>query len=539
MNNSLSGERELKAGAVPAKADIGGLRSLLLPSLSDCLFIVLIFVLFVGGYGWITLLVDGDTGVHIRTGDFILASHSAPVHDPFTYSVPDKPWFAWEWLSDVVFAVAWRLAGLKGVVLLSGTVVCLAITILFRHMIWRDAGVHIALGISLLVAGALRFHMLARPHIFTTLLTVVTLWMLDRDWVKPSKAVWLLVPTAVLWVNLHGGFLVLILSLATFTAAAVLARQPQHAWRYGSLTAAGTVATLLNPYGWRLHLHLWSYLRSDWLVKSIDEFKSPEFRSDAMFMFEILMFLGLIFVVKLIYARQYPDVLLILSWAHAALLSVRHVTIYAIVSGPPVAQQLETLWDRWTMLEPRGSVLGAVRDLVRDLKPHAMRTSVWGPVFVGILAFTNLGGNWPSDFPSVRFPADLVTRNAGVLSGRRGTRILNPDFWGGYLTYRLYPCQCVFIDGRSDYFGPKILGEYATLRSAGENWQSLTDRYRFQFVLIPRDWPLTSALRQRPDWILRDQERDAMLFEHQKTGVSAVQTDVYNPRPFVQPSEQP
>src|SRR5260370_1699213 len=101
--------------------------------------------------------------------------------------------------------------------------------------------------------------------------------MLDRDWVKPGKAVWLLVPTAVLWVNLHGGFLVLILSLATFTAAAVLARQPQHAWRYGSLTAACPVATLLNPYGWRLHLHLRRYPTSDWLGKRACEFQLPEF----------------------------------------------------------------------------------------------------------------------------------------------------------------------------------------------------------------------------------------------------------------------
>jgi hypothetical protein len=532
MNDSLSGER---AGVGPAKADIGGLRVRFLPSLSDCLFIVLILVLFAGGYGWMTLLVDGDTGLHIRTGDFILASHAVPVHDPFTYSAPEKPWFAWEWLSDVVFALVWRLAGLKGIVLLSGSVVCMAITILFRHMIWRNAGVHIALGVSLLVAGALRFHMLARPHIFTTLLTVVTQWMLDRDREKPGKTVWLLVPTAILWVNLHGGFLVLILSLGAYTAAALLARHRQRAWRYGSLMAACTGATLLNPYGWRLHQHLWGYLRSDWLVKSIDEFKSPEFRSDAMFMFEILMFLGLIFVVKLIYARQYPDVLLILSWAHAALLSVRHVTIYAIVSGPPVAQQLESLWDRWTVLEPRGSLLGAARDLVRDLKPRAMQTSVWGAVFVGILAFTDFGGKWPSDFPGVRFPADLVTRNASLLSGRPGIRILSPDFWGGYLTYRLYPCQCVFIDGRSDYFGSKTLGEYATLRSAGENWQGLMDGYRFQFVLIPREWPLTSALRKHPDWVLRDQERDDMLFERRQAAIPPVQTDVYNRRSFVEP----
>ncbi len=522
-------EREAEsAGAGDGKSVNGRIR-LFLPSMPDCLFIVLMLMLFVSGFGWMTLLADGDTGVHIRTGDWILSAHTVPVNDPFSYTLPDKPWYAWEWLADVLFAALFKVAGLKGVVLFSGTVVCLALTILFRHMVWRGAGVHIALLLSLLVANALRFHFLARPHIFTTLLVAVSLWLLDSDWTKPTTRLWLLVPIVVVWANLHGGFLVLLLVAALFAAAALLLSDWHRARRYGALGAACSGATLINPYGWNLHRHIWEYLRSDWLVKTIDEFRSPQFREGSMLSFEILLFLGLILVLNLVRAREYRDVLLILCWAHAALISVRHVTIYAIAAAPAIAEQLEIGWDRWTARQARSSVRGVVRDLMRELTPHAGRTSIWLPLFLCVLALSNLGGRWPSDFPGVTFPTALVNRNVSLLAGtdNQASRILNPDFWGGYLTFKLYPCHCVFIDGRSDYFGPKILGDYASLRSAADSWQELAARYRFRFALVPRNWPLASALRNSTDWQLRDEDDQALLFERRADDTSPVKTAVY------------
>jgi len=535
MNESATVEREAEStGAVVDKSVNDRIR-VFLPSISDCIFMALMLMLFVGGFGWMTLLADGDTGVHIRTGDWILSTHTAPTHDPFSYTVPDKPWYAWEWLADLVFAALFRIAGLKGVVLFSGTVICLALTILFRHMVWRGAGVHIALLLTLLAANALRFHFLARPHIFTTLLAAASLWLLDSDWTKPTRKLWLLVPIAVVWANLHGGFLVLLLGEALFTAAALLRREWHRAKRYGALAVAGSAATLINPYGWNLHLHIWDYLRSEWLVKTIDEFRSPQFREGSMLSFEILLFLGLILVLNLVRARQYRDALLILCWAHAALLSVRHVTIYVIAAAPAIAQQLEIGWDRWTAWQARSSIRGVVRDLVHELAPHAKRTSIWSPLFLCVLAFSNFGSRWPSDFPSVSFPTAMVSRNASLLAGtnHQGSRILNPDFWGGYLTFKLYPCRCVFIDGRSDYFGPKILGDYASLRSVADNWQELTDRYRFHFALVPRNWPLASALRHSEGWQLRDEDLQALLFERVGHDISRVKTSVYRPPAIV------
>src|ERR1700723_4523556 len=95
-----------------------------LPSLTDIAFLMPLIFIFIKLDGARTLLGDGDTGWHIRTGEWILAHHSVPQVDMFSYSRPGAPWFAWEWLWDVVFAMLHQRWGLAGVVLASLTGIC-------------------------------------------------------------------------------------------------------------------------------------------------------------------------------------------------------------------------------------------------------------------------------------------------------------------------------------------------------------------------------------------------------------------------------
>src|SRR5258708_6997292 len=118
-----------------ATRPVSSIPRVLLPSLSDCLFLAILYWVFATGSGWSVLLADGDTGWHIRTGDYILATHTVPTHDLFSFSKAGEVWFAWEWLADLVFAVLHRLWGLKGVVVFTGLLLSFAATLLFRHMV--------------------------------------------------------------------------------------------------------------------------------------------------------------------------------------------------------------------------------------------------------------------------------------------------------------------------------------------------------------------------------------------------------------------
>src|SRR5271166_772007 len=75
-----------------------------LPSIGDLFFVALVGVLVFTNLS-VRLLGDAGIGWHIRTGQIILATHSIPHVDPFSSSMSGHPWFAWEWLYDVL--VGW------------------------------------------------------------------------------------------------------------------------------------------------------------------------------------------------------------------------------------------------------------------------------------------------------------------------------------------------------------------------------------------------------------------------------------------------
>jgi hypothetical protein len=505
----------------PRAVAVRTIPRVLVPSLSDCLFLAILLWSFAAGSGWSVLLADGDTGWHIRTGEYILYTHSVPTRDLFSFSKAGEPWFAWEWLSDVSFALLHRFWGLKGVVVFTGLVLSLAATLLFRYAVWRGANVIAALIATLLATGASTVHYLARPHIFTILGLTVTLWMLERDRRNPTRWVWLLVPFMAVWTNLHGGFVAGIACLVLATAGAAfqvalnppVARRYDQVGRYGLLTGACALSTLFNPYGWRLHQHMANYLTSGWIREVVEEFQSPRFRSESMLQFEILLFGGVLLVPILFQRRQIGDLLLILFWAHAALVSARHVPLYAIVAGPICAEAASRCWARWSAGCSRRSIGGTLRDCLDDFSAGPQRSSLWAPLILLSLAMYPWSG--PRDFPANKFPVTAVGRNANVFrpSTSARPRVLTSDQWGDYLIYHFYPAGRVFVDGRSDFYGPSVGRQYLDLLNAAPNWERTLETRGFDVALLPIEWPLGQLLMREPSWHVRYIDRQAILLE--------------------------
>src|SRR6266851_2501942 len=180
----------------------------LLPSLTDVAFLMPLAFLFLRMDGARSLLGDGDTGWHVRTGEWILANHAVPHVDIFSYSRPGAPWFAWEWLWDTLFAVLHQRWGMAAVVLGSSLVICVTNALLFR-LIRRSCGNGlVAIVVTLLATGGCAIHWLARPLLFTMLFLTVTLHLTTRAREGRTALLGWLVPLTLLWTNLHGGFFV-------------------------------------------------------------------------------------------------------------------------------------------------------------------------------------------------------------------------------------------------------------------------------------------------------------------------------------------
>ncbi len=477
---------------------------LLVPSLADLLFMALMVWLFMsaGAHGWQSLLADADVGWHIRTGEYILDHHQVPHHDLYSFSKPGAPWYAWEWLTDILDALLFRWAGLKGVVLTAGVVIALFATTLMRRIV--DAGAHlfVALLVALLSVGAASMHFLARPHVFTLLLLSISMGIIeaDRRGANPAR-IWWLVPITLLWTNLHGGFLVLIGLLALGTVGAAVEAYIHHrnsdsALRWAALTVSCAAVSLVNPYGWGLHAHVIQYLRSDWIRSVVQEFQSPSFRNENMLQFEVLLFIGLIAAGARFRRGKVIDGLWILALGYMALSSVRHVPVFVTVTGPLLAVEMTSWWKAWVGDATAKSSLGILNQMGFEVVRGFQRFSLWIPLAVVALASSGSITTWPEDFPSLMFPTAMVHAHEQEILD---SRVLTTDQWADYLIY-LHPQQKVFVDGRSDFYGPEIGNQFLDLMRGLPGWEKVIEKYRFNLALIPVDTAAAQLLKLSPQW---------------------------------------
>ncbi len=153
------------------------------PSLADWIAVVLtVAIPLVYGHSWLSL--DGDPGRHIRVGDTILRS-GLFYRDPFSFTRAGARFVPYEWLSEVLSALSTRVAGLPGLLVLTGTVLATTYALVARTLLRRGAapsGAWVTL-LFVMALGVVHWH--ARPHIFTLLGAAMLMVLIDRASEQP------------------------------------------------------------------------------------------------------------------------------------------------------------------------------------------------------------------------------------------------------------------------------------------------------------------------------------------------------------------
>src|SRR5918994_247238 len=176
-----------------------------LPSFADIFFVCAFLRLTLSPDTW--LLSDADTGYHIRAGEYILTNLTVPKHDIFSFISPPLPWIAHEWFSEVIMALVHRVSGLTGIVVFFSFLIALAYFLLFRFAQSLSCNFAITALIVLLATVSSSIHWLARPHIFSLLMTIVWYAIIDTYQSNGKDRLYWLPLLMLFWVNLHGGFI--------------------------------------------------------------------------------------------------------------------------------------------------------------------------------------------------------------------------------------------------------------------------------------------------------------------------------------------
>jgi len=501
-----------------------------LPSLTDLAFIMPLVFLFGRGQGAKLLIGDGDTGWHIRTGQWIMEHGRVPDHDIFSFSKPGQPWFAWEWLWDVVFGWLHQKAGLAAVAVASMILLSFTFALLFRLTRRACPNPFIAIGVTLMATAGSSMHWLARPHLFTLFFTVVFYWILEDARQGRTRRLILLPFLMVLWANLHGGFLVGTILIGAYVAGefvswllasertgtkALLAQSKPYL-----LALAGCVgASLLNPYGYHLHAHVYRFLTSsNFYLRYIQEYQSTSFQTVLALWYEPMLLLGAVAAAWCVYRKRFAQALLVAAWAHLGLFAVRNMPIYLLIAAPPVANMLYEWLEllvgahapEWLRKAARSLLdYGAGFDAL-DRLPRVYATSAVAAVLLSAVFFTpNPPWIFRAEYDPQRYPAAAlqVLRSPQVAGN-----VYTIDEWGDFLIYSLYPNAKVFVDGRFDFYGPEFTEKYLGLNELRYGWEQTLNQYGIGTMLLPVDAPLARALKLSSRWQLVYDDGVAIVF---------------------------
>jgi hypothetical protein len=468
-----------------------------LPKLRDILFIAIFTGVFLAGQR--SLNIDGDLGRHITLGQFIIKHKTIPSSDLFSHTMPGKPLTPHEWLAEVIYTVFYRFLSLDGVVLLEALLIALTIAWIYSDSYDRGKSYALATLFSIWAAAMSSIHWLPRPHLFTFLLLAIWTTEIRKIATGIKFSIWLVPLLMIIWVNTHGAFISGFVVLGCYLIGTIIehrdngnnAIQKKTQKRLVIAGGLALVATLFNPASWKIWQTSIGYVTNTYLTSHTMEYLSPDFHLAGFW-----PFLGMIGFIILFFSRSWGKLsisegLLIASWAIMGLVSARNIPLFAIIAVPILAAYFAHFAsnNRFILTFDR-AIANTDRQLFGTIWPLAvMVVFVFSILYRGENRFLNANRNY--SFDPTAFPVEAVN---WLERNPQDGNMFNYFTWGGYLLYRLWPSQPVFIDGQTDFYGEELTREYASSISGDPLWNEVFKKYQIQWAIIPKGVPLKGEL---------------------------------------------
>lgn len=454
-------------------------------------------------------VIDPDIWWHLRTGEWIVQHGTVPTHDPFSLVGQTQHWVAYSWLFEVLTYGLYKGLGLWGIVLYRVAMVFSVVAAIHHFVAKREPRFIIAtglVGVSLLPIANL---MSERPWLFTVLFFTITLdVILDLRAGRNRRTIWLLPLVYALWANLHIQFIhgLFILVLACVSplvdrffglgkAAERDARDRSRTWRYLVVLAlACLLATLLNPYHWRLYAVVVQYATQLGAYNYVMEHLGMDFREPWNWAL-LALTLSATFALGRRPTVSSFDVLLLLAAAYFSFHSRRDLwfmvltALGILTTSPP--------WDSLQMEKFKVSWRQAAI-LVVGIVVMLVAIGWWKGIFAGRLGRS----------VSETFPVDAVS-----FVERKGYPgpLFNDFDWGGYLIWGI-PRLKVAMDGRTNLYGDERLSRSMQTWQGQYGWDSDPDLNAAGVVIAHSKEALTSLLRRDPHFELVYEDQLAVVF---------------------------
>lgn len=425
-----------------------------------------------------TIFNDGDVSWHIATGQWILDHRAIPTTDPFSFTWAGKPWVPIEWLAEVLYASAYRLAGYSGVAaLVTAALVGLQAIIFVNASRWTGPLLAIALMDFVLIPT-----MLARPHLLTWPLLALWIWLMlrarENDRAPPLSAALIL----TVWANLHGGFVFGLLFAAVFGFEALVATpdKARVVRQWGLFGLACAIAVCINGNGLEGVVHPVRFTGLQ-MLPLIDEWKPSNPAVTPVFF-------GVLAVTIALIAWKRPRLhwvrwLLLAGILALALLQARHQAMLGIVAA---------------IILPEGFAKGTGDAIDATRRSRAILLTI------PAMAFLVAVRTWMPIKP-LENEANPWRLIAAVPAELRSQPVLNGYSMGGPL---ILSGVRPYIDGRGDMYGDDlVLGFAKIVHGDRASFDAAVKRWNIRWAIQPNESNRFIAMLDRtPGWrrIYRD-----------------------------------
>jgi hypothetical protein len=483
------------------------------PRLQDILFILIFLFLILFGSN---LFRDGDPGRHITVGNYMIENRTIVTSDIFSTTMAGQPITPHEWLAQLAFGVSYKILGLAGVVFLISLVISISIVLVYREVVKRGIPHLWAIFLAIWCAAMTSAHWLARPHVFTFLFLALWTPGLLQLSKGEKKTIWQFPLIMLIWANTHGAFIAGFLVWGAIVAGwvwehrASIKAEKTLLYKLILTGVVAFLATFFNPAGWKLWATSIGYITNRYLTQFTQEYRSLDFHNINAWPF--LIFVAVSFIILTRSWKKLPlsESFLLASWFPLALYSGRNMPLFAIIAVPIMAGYSV----------PRVSAISFLKNLVtpiKNLEIH-LKGFLWSFIVVltiFLLLFSGHKLDYPREgynFNSSEFPVAAV---AWLENNPQNGNMFNFCRWGGYLLYRQWPQQNVFIDGQTDFYGETLTRQYEQVISAQEGWKEILDSYQVQWMIIPPGTSLALKLYTESEWVPLYQDTTTVIFRHQ------------------------
>lgn len=446
-------------------------------------------------------ITEPDIWWHLRNARTLVEGHTFLRQDVYSFTAWHSPWINFEWLSEIPYFLAFKAAGLQGLLLVYFIVLVLIFVAVYYRSIQAGADCKDATVATLLAICLAGVSMAPRMLLFGWLCLSGLLLVLDR-FRRTGRSLWLLPPVFMLWINFHGswvfGFVVLgatiISGLVEGEWGIVVAQRwsPVQLRKLTIATLASFAALFINPFGYRLVWYPFDLLfRQQGVMQYIDEWQPIDF-GDINGKLAIILILAVLAAALFSRRRWRIDEVLLTAFAlwvglsHARFMFFAGLIIVPILAPdlklfPPYDPKLEKPWLNAIVMA------AIVAGMVYFFPPEAgLQTKI------------------DATFPKLA----LAFMERQHINGR----IFNQYGWGGYIEWNA-PEIKPGIDGRADIFVyTGVFTDFLQAMALKGSLETL-DKYRIEYVLIQPKQPMAYLLGSSPAWRRIYSDNVATLFE--------------------------